>query len=183
MNPDLDILATRLYVTIDDLLIEHPEWAPERPTVGIVPKLSDAELLTLAVLQALLGYTSEARFIRYAHAHLSAWFPYLPARPGYNKRLRHAGELFQHVIAHLSRACPSWNDDLWLVDSTPSNAAGPAKLSTVPTWPGGPPTGTARRTPAGSGDSACTSSPRPRDSQSRTPSPERRPTNVTPHST
>lgn len=119
MNSDLDTLATRLYVTIDDLLIDHPQWAPERPAVGIVPRLSDAELLTLAVIQALLGYTSEARFIRHAHAHLRPWFPYLPERPGYNKRLRHSGELFQHVIAHLARQCPSWNDDLWLVDSTP----------------------------------------------------------------
>jgi len=119
MNPDLDTLATRLYVTIDDLLAEHPEWAPERPAVGIAPKLTDAELLTLAVLQALLGYTSEARFIRHAQAHLRPWFPYLPDRPGYNKRLRRAGGLFQHVIAYLARACPSWSDDLWLVDSTP----------------------------------------------------------------
>jgi len=70
MNPDLDTLATRLYVTIDDLLIDHPEWAPERPAVGIAPKLTDAELLTLAVVQALLGFTSEARFIRHAHANL-----------------------------------------------------------------------------------------------------------------
>jgi hypothetical protein len=38
MNPDLDTLATRLYVTIDDLLVAHPEWAPERPTIGIAPK-------------------------------------------------------------------------------------------------------------------------------------------------
>ena len=91
MNPDLDTLATRLYVTIDDLLIDHPEWAPERPMVGIAPKLTDAELVTLAVMQALLGFTSEARFIRHAHAHLRPWFPYLPERPGYNKRLRHAG--------------------------------------------------------------------------------------------
>jgi hypothetical protein len=119
MNPDLDTLATRLYVTIDDLLIDHPQWAPERPAIGIAPKLSDAELLTLAVLQALLGFTSEARFIRHAHTHLRPWFPYLPERPGYNKRLRHAGQLFQHVIARLARACPSWNDDVWLVDSTP----------------------------------------------------------------
>ncbi len=119
MNPDLDTLATRLYVTIDDLLVEHPEWAPERPAVGIAPKLSDAELITLAVVQALLGFTSEARFIRYAQAHLGPWFPYVPDRPGYNKRLRHAGVMFQHVIAHLARACPSWHDDLWLVDSTP----------------------------------------------------------------
>lgn len=119
MNPDLDTLATELYVAIDDLLLDHPEWAPERPAIGIAPKLSDAELLTLAVIQALLGFTSEARFIRHAHTHLRPWFPYLPERPGYNKRLRHAGQLFQHVIAHLARACPSYNDDVWLVDSTP----------------------------------------------------------------
>ena len=41
----------------------------------IAPKLSDAELVTLAVIEALLGYTSEARFIRYAHTHLRPWFP------------------------------------------------------------------------------------------------------------
>ena len=119
MNPELDTLATRLYVTIDDLLIDHPDWAPERPAVGIAPKLTDAELITLAVIQALLGFTSEARFIRHAKTHLTPWFTYLPERPGYNKRLRHAGQLFEHVIAALTRACPSATDDLWLVDSTP----------------------------------------------------------------
>lgn len=119
MNADLDALATRLYVTIDDALVDHPEWAPERPAVGIGPRLSDAELVTLAVLQALLGFTSEARFIRYAQTHLRPWFPYVPERPGYNKRLRRCGHLLQHVIAHLARACPSWNDDVWLMDSTP----------------------------------------------------------------
>ena len=119
MNPDLDILATTLYVTVDDLLIRNPHWAPERPAVGIAPKLSDAELVTLAVIQVLLRYDSEARFLRYAHAHLGPWFPYLPARPGYNKRLRHSAQLLQHVIAWLARNSPSWWDDLWLVDSTP----------------------------------------------------------------
>ena len=87
MNPDLDTLATALYVTIDDLLVAHPQWAPPRPAVGIAPELSDAELVTLAVLQALLGFDSEARFGRYAKAHLTPWFPYVPQRPGYNKRL------------------------------------------------------------------------------------------------
>ena len=91
MNADLDTLATRLYVTIDDLLKDHPHWQPERPEVGITPQLSDAELITLAVIQALLGYTSERRFIRYAHTHLHPWFPYLPQRAAYNKRLRAAG--------------------------------------------------------------------------------------------
>ena len=119
MNPDLDTLATALYVTIDDLLVAHPEWAPPRPAVGIAPELSDAELVTLAVLQALLGFDSEARFVRYAKAHLTPWFPYVPQRPGYNKRLRRSGELIKHVMACLARACASWHDDVWLVDSTP----------------------------------------------------------------
>ena len=119
MNPDLDALVTRLYVTVDDLLIDHPEWAPQRPAVGIAPQLTDAELITLAVIQALLGFTSEARFIRHARTHLSALFPYLPQRPAYNKRLRNAATTMQHVINAVARDCPSWHDDLWLVDSTP----------------------------------------------------------------
>jgi hypothetical protein len=42
------------------------------------------------VLQALLGFTSEARWIRHARAHLRRLFPYLRQQPGYNKRLRAA---------------------------------------------------------------------------------------------
>lgn len=119
MNPNLDTLATALYATIDDLLIDNPHWAPPRPKVGIAPKLADAELITLAVIQALLGFSSEARFIRYAQTHLLPWFPYIPGRAGYNKRLRRSRTLLEHVMSHLARACPSWWDDLWLVDSTP----------------------------------------------------------------
>jgi hypothetical protein len=75
-------------VRTDDLLKESPQLAPLRPAVGISPQLSDAELVTLAVLQALCGFTSEARWLRYARAHLGHLFPYLPQQPGYNKRLR-----------------------------------------------------------------------------------------------
>jgi hypothetical protein len=73
----------------------------------------------LAVIQALLGFTSEARFMRYARTHLTGLFPYLPQRPAYNKRLRHAAATMQHIMGVLARDCPSWHDDLWLVDSTP----------------------------------------------------------------
>ena len=57
MDADLDTLATALYVTTDDLLKGAPHLAPWRPAVGITPKLTDAELVTLAVLQALLGFS------------------------------------------------------------------------------------------------------------------------------
>lgn len=55
-----DSLATALYVTTDDLLKESPHLAPWRPAVGIAPQLTDAELTTLAMMRAVLGFTSEA---------------------------------------------------------------------------------------------------------------------------
>ena len=179
MNPDLDTLATTVYVTVDDLLIQHPEWVPQRPAVGIAPKLSDAELVTLAVIQSLLRYTSEARFLRYAHAHLGPWFPYLPTRSAYNRRLRRLGLTMQHIIAWLARDCPSWHDDLWLVDSTPVECGRSRTTQQRSDLGDGPNTATAPPTPATSGDCASTWWPPHRDC--RQPSRWRRPkrTNAT----
>ena len=119
MGPDLDTLATALYVQIDDLLADNPDWAPQRPAVGIAPRLSDAELVTLAVISALLGFDSERGFVRYAREHLGPWFPYVPNHSGFNKRLRGAAGTISLVIGALARDCPDWHDDVWLVDSTP----------------------------------------------------------------
>jgi hypothetical protein len=55
VDADFDTLATALYVRTDDLLKAAPDRAPWCPAIGIVPKISDAELVTLAVMQALLG--------------------------------------------------------------------------------------------------------------------------------
>ena len=116
---DMDTLATALYVRTDDLLKESPQLAPWRPEAGIGPQLSDAELVTLAMMQALLGYTSEAQWMRYAHAHLRHLFPYLPRQPGYNKRLRRAAALIRQCIRVLAASTTAWTDDVWVVDSTP----------------------------------------------------------------
>ncbi len=119
MDADLDTLATALYVRVDDALKDDPSLVPWRPTVGITPKLTDAELVTVAVMQALLGFTSETRWLRYARTHLGELFPYLPGQSGYNKRLRRAAGLIHTLIRILALDTTSWNDDVWLVDSTP----------------------------------------------------------------
>jgi hypothetical protein len=119
VDADLDTLATALYVKIDELLQRAPQLAPWRPTIGITPKLSDAELVTLAVMQALLGFTSEARWLRYANRHLRHLFPYLPRQAGYNKRLRGAAGLLRHAIRAVATDTSLWTDDVWIVDSTP----------------------------------------------------------------
>jgi hypothetical protein len=123
MDADLDTLALALYVKIDELLIASPERAPWRPRVGIRPRISDAELITLCVMQALLSFTSEARWLRHAHAHLRYLFPYLPQQPGYNKRLRKLAGTVNWLIRQLATDTSIWSDDVWLVDSTPVECA------------------------------------------------------------
>jgi Transposase DDE domain len=116
---DIDTLATALYVRTDDLLKQYPDLAPWRPAIGLQPQLTDAELVTLAVMQALLGYPSEARWIRHAHAHLGHLFGYLPGQSGYNRRLRAAAGLIATMIRLLAADTSLWTDDVWVVDSTP----------------------------------------------------------------
>lgn len=119
MDAELDTFVTALYVKIDDALRIHPELRQWRPSVGLAPKLSDAELLTLAVLQALLGFTSETRFLRHAKGHLGSWFPYIPHQSGYNKRLRKAEGQLRAIIRLLALDTEHWDDDTWVMDSTP----------------------------------------------------------------
>jgi len=139
MDTDLDTLATALYVRIDDALKDDPTLAPWRPAVGIAPKLSDAELVTVAVMQALLGFTSETRWLRHARKHLGGMFPYLPGQAGYNKRLRGAARLIQTLIRVLAADTSAWTDDAWLIDSTPVECARSrptAKRSQLAGWAG-----------------------------------------------
>jgi hypothetical protein len=123
VDADLDTLATALYVRTDDLLKASPDRAPVRPAVGIAPRITDAELVTLAVMQALLGRTSEARWLRHARARLRHLFPYLPQQPGYNKRLRRLADTLRWLIGMLARDTRLWTDDVWVADSTPVECA------------------------------------------------------------
>jgi Transposase DDE domain len=123
VDADLDTLATALYARADDLLKSFPEHVPWRPAVGIAPRICDAEMVTLSVMQALLGHTSEARWLRFACEHLRHLFPYLPQQPGYNKRLRRLAATLNWLLGALARDTSVWTDDVWVVDSTPVECA------------------------------------------------------------
>ena len=112
MHADLDTLVIALYVMVDDLL--GPRLGPGRR-----PKLSDAELVCLAVAQVLLGCNSERRWLRFAGRRLGHLFPYLPTASAYNRRLRRATPLVVLAIQDVATHTPSWHDQLRLVDSTP----------------------------------------------------------------
>jgi hypothetical protein len=113
VETSLDTLVIALYVKVDDDAGRIARL-PGRP-----PKLSHSELLCLAVMQAMLGYHSEARWLRYVGAHLRHLFPFVPAQPGYNKRLRAALPQIKRTIRMLAMDTDFWNDTVWLTDSTP----------------------------------------------------------------
>lgn len=71
------------------------------------------------VAQALLGYRSEARWLRFARKRLVGLFPYLPQQSGYDKRLRAALPLAQRVIRELAMDSDFRADTVWITDSTP----------------------------------------------------------------
>jgi hypothetical protein len=114
VTTNLDTLLTALYVFCDDRLTP-----PERPRPGRRKKLSDAELLCLAVAQVLLGYPSQHHWLRFCYARLGHLFPYLPHQPGYHKRLTAATPLILQAIQMLATQVPSTADDLRLIDATP----------------------------------------------------------------
>ena len=132
MTTDLNTLLTGLYVEID-------EYLERRPRPGRPPKLSDAELLTLAVAQVLLGVRSDARWLRFVPRALPGAFPYLPGQSGYNKRLRGAVPLIKRLIRVLAADTDLWTDPVWITDSTPVECARSrpaAKRSDLAGWAG-----------------------------------------------
>jgi hypothetical protein len=112
VTTDINTLLTALYVKIDD-------WLGKPRRTGRPPKLSDAELITMAVAQALLGIRPDARWLRFLPKHLPGAFPYLPGQSGYNKRMRAAVPLLKKAIRLIAADTDLWFDDVWVTDSTP----------------------------------------------------------------
>ena len=115
MDADLDPLLTAVYVTADDLLPEKPGNAKRSVT--------DAEVVTLCVAQAIMGIPSDRRFLAVAAKRLGHLFPRLPAQPGYFKRRRRLTETIEWLLGIFASRSPGFHDDLLLIDSTPVECA------------------------------------------------------------
>lgn len=115
MHADLDTLCTTVYCTADDLLPEKPGNARRRVT--------DAEVATLCVAQAIMGIPSDRRFLAVARKRLHDLFPELPQQPGFHKRRARLGETIEWLIGIFATQSPGYYDDLLLIDSTPVECA------------------------------------------------------------
>jgi transposase len=111
MDADLDTLCTVVYCTADDLL---PEARPNARR-----RVSDAEVVTLCVAQAIMGIPSDRRFLAVARKRLVHLFPDLPGQAGYFKRRRRLADALEWLLGVFAAASPGFDDDLLLCDSTP----------------------------------------------------------------
>ena len=115
MLADLDLLLTVVYCMADDFLPKPPGNARR--------KITDAEIVTLCVAQAIMGIPSDYRFVAVAGKRLRHLFPAIPTRDALHKRrIRLSGQI-EALIAHFARQSPGFFDDLLLVDSTPVECA------------------------------------------------------------
>jgi hypothetical protein len=115
MDADLDLLLIAVYCTVDDLLPERAANARRR--------ISDAEVVTLCIAQAMMAMPSDARFLAAARRQLGHLFPQLPERTAYHKRRLRLSSVIEALIAEFARHSPGFYDDLLLVDSTPVECA------------------------------------------------------------
>jgi Transposase DDE domain len=112
MPAALDALVIALYVAIDDFL--EPRRGPGRP-----PKLTDSELIALAVAQVFLGMANDRQFLALARWRLGHLFPRLLDQSQYNRRLRALAPQIARCINYLAFISPSFFDQVRLLDSTP----------------------------------------------------------------
>lgn len=111
MDADLDTLCITVFCTADDLLPDRPDNARRRVT--------DAEVVTLSVAQAIMGIPSDRRFLAVAAKRLGHLFPRLPGQSGYHKRRRRLTDAIEWLMGIFAAASPGFTDDLLLIDSTP----------------------------------------------------------------
>ncbi|MCA1605428.1 MAG: IS982 family transposase [Acidobacteria bacterium] len=109
---------TILYVFVDDYLKQHPEQAGWRESNHKEPKFSDAEVITIALMQGYFNTPKLKRTYELVKANDSSAFPYLCSYKQWVARL-HA---LAPIVGQLLRAVPvalSELDDLYLMDSQP----------------------------------------------------------------
>jgi hypothetical protein len=113
---DLDSFLLSLYVLVDDWRRERHPSAARKP--GRPPRLTDGEVLTLAILSQWPRWRSERDFWRFADAHLRGYFPTLLSQSQLNRRIRALEPELRALQAHLSGTLADGSEVYRVLDTT-----------------------------------------------------------------
>lgn len=104
---DENTFLTTVYCTVDDLYQTH--CAPHKPRrPGVKPRMSDSEVLTLALLAQWHPSRQESAVLRFAHHHWRSYFPHLLSQSAFNRRCRDLWGTLAVVSAHLADQITAW---------------------------------------------------------------------------
>ena len=148
MDADLDLLLIAVSCTVDDLLPARAANARRR--------ITDQEVITLCIAQAMLDCRSDEQFLHVARRRLRHLFPYLPSRDAFHKRRLRLSAVIEGLIAEFARHSPGFYDELVLVDSTPVECARSVETTRRSQLADAADYATAPATAASSGASGCT---------------------------
>jgi hypothetical protein len=117
MTQSIEHQMTQIYCFIDDYLKAHPRQARWRRSPHDCPRFTDAEVLTVALLQGSFQVPTLKQTYRLVRANFSTAFPHLPSYAEWLRRLHqltiHVGLLLEATSALDTSAA------FYLVDSKP----------------------------------------------------------------
>lgn len=133
---DMDTFLTTLYVYIDDWY--KSEMADEmKRQHGPAPKMSDSEVLTVAIAGQWRGTTpwdSERGVVRYMQEHGRGWFPRMLSRSRFNERVRHLWGVIVRLQQELARCLEEATPTYEVVDCLPVPACSNAQSRRGSHW-------------------------------------------------
>jgi hypothetical protein len=121
MDTDLDTFLVAAYTQVDTFY--QTVIAPRKPTrPGPTPRMSDSEVLTLALVGQWRG-SSERALLRWAHQHLATYFPVLLSQRAFNRRMHDLGPVCAVLMGQLADALGAARAPYQIVDTTPGPLA------------------------------------------------------------
>jgi len=118
MTQSIDEHMTEIYYFVDEFFKAHPALAQWRRSPHAQPQFSDAEALTIALLQGVLEVATLKQTYRLVARNWRAAFPHLPSYKQWLARVHH---LLPQVGRLLAATCthPPTAARLYLIDSKP----------------------------------------------------------------
>ena len=116
-----------VYCCVDDLyrrIVKHP-----LRTRGFMPKLSDAEVITMEIVGEFMGKDQDKGIWRYFRNHWHHYFPHLGSRANFAKQCANLWEIKRRIQDHLAWQLGAMEDTIHMVDGFPMPVCKSARAS------------------------------------------------------
>jgi len=86
---------------------------------GFMPKLSDAEVITMEIVGEFMGKDHDQGIWRYFRNHWHSWFPCLGSRANFAKQSANLWDLKRRIQDQMARQMGAMDDEIHIVDGFP----------------------------------------------------------------